>query len=325
MLINAFRPGILAPITANIISTGDFVTNLFRNLLVLTRYSLRMVVKAPGHFLSKALIFLSQGWGLISSNRPRFYAVIYLLLIPTYAVIYYVWRADFYHSTVTQEPDFVSRQKKTINALELRLNNIARRIPHPSLTNYHFGDIRVGSLTPYHAVGGDVLARLDLVWFADSGSNTEVFDLGEVLLDLSSPFEAPDGIVIREICDRRPDRDRCRAQQVFLWQIFQDAGANVREHRYAILRNEKTMADLLKVVASANEGRFPAGVPLDGHFQRMLYLSAVTVTTLGYGDIVPLTTTTRLLVASEAVFGVVIAGLFLNAVARRKLKAHASD
>jgi len=240
-------------------------------------------------------------------------------------VVYYIWRADFYHSTVTQEPEFATLQKNTINALELRLNNLAKPISHPSNKSYRFGDIRVGSLRPYRTVGGDALARLDLVWFSTSGFNSEIFDLGEVLLDLSSPQEAPTGIVIREICDRLPDREHCKAQQVFLWEVFQDADANITEHRYAVIANEKTLSDLLRVSVSGGEGRFPAGVPLDGHFSRMLYLSAVTVTSLGYGDIVPLTITTRLLVASEAVLGVVTAGLFLNAIASRKPKSEALD
>lgn len=53
-------------------------------------------------------------------------------------------------------------------------------------------------------------------------------------------------------------------------------------------------------------------------YWRMLYLSAVTITTVGYGDIVPITTTARLFVGLEAVLGVVVAGLFLAALARRR-------
>ncbi len=57
---------------------------------------------------------------------------------------------------------------------------------------------------------------------------------------------------------------------------------------------------------------------LDGQFVRMLYLSASTITTLGFGDIVPLTTPARLAVSLEAVLGILIMGLFLNAVAKER-------
>lgn len=53
-----------------------------------------------------------------------------------------------------------------------------------------------------------------------------------------------------------------------------------------------------------------------GAFKRMLYLSAVTITTLGYGDIVPNSDTTRFLVALQSVLGIIIIGLFINSVAR---------
>lgn len=51
---------------------------------------------------------------------------------------------------------------------------------------------------------------------------------------------------------------------------------------------------------------------------RFYYLSAVTITTLGYGDIVPVTDLARFYLATEAIFGVIIFGLFLNAIARPK-------
>jgi len=65
-------------------------------------------------------------------------------------------------------------------------------------------------------------------------------------------------------------------------------------------------------LAGANYG-FPHEIP--GHFARMLYLSVVTITTLGYGDIVPVSTTARTLIAIEAVVGILLVGLFLNAIA----------
>lgn len=58
--------------------------------------------------------------------------------------------------------------------------------------------------------------------------------------------------------------------------------------------------------------------PKVGGYLRMLYFSVTTATTLGYGDIVPVTNRARMTVASEAILGVVLVGLFLNALARKK-------
>jgi Ion channel len=56
---------------------------------------------------------------------------------------------------------------------------------------------------------------------------------------------------------------------------------------------------------------------VSGQLGRMCYLSAVVITTLGLGEIVPITPPARALVAAEAVLGIVFAGLFLNALAYR--------
>ncbi|MGC2200258.1 MAG: potassium channel family protein, partial [Stellaceae bacterium] len=50
---------------------------------------------------------------------------------------------------------------------------------------------------------------------------------------------------------------------------------------------------------------------------RMVYLSAVVQTTLGLGDLIPMTTIARGMVTFQAIFGIVFAGLFINASTRR--------
>ena len=64
-----------------------------------------------------------------------------------------------------------------------------------------------------------------------------------------------------------------------------------------------------------------AGDPgrLSGAYWRMLYFSAVVITTVGFGDIVPMTGLARLIVASEAIFGITMAGLFLTAISARQI------
>jgi len=52
-------------------------------------------------------------------------------------------------------------------------------------------------------------------------------------------------------------------------------------------------------------------------FTRMTYFSAVTITTLGFGDIAPISDKARWAVALESILGIICIGLFLNALARR--------
>lgn len=64
---------------------------------------------------------------------------------------------------------------------------------------------------------------------------------------------------------------------------------------------------------SAHQGR-PARS--DGLWFRMLYLSVVTTTTLGYGDIVPLTSEMRFAIAMQTILGVVISAGFIQSLLR---------
>lgn len=57
---------------------------------------------------------------------------------------------------------------------------------------------------------------------------------------------------------------------------------------------------------------------LENSFLMNLYLSAVTVTTLGYGDITPIKETAAILVGTEAVLGVVLIGMFLNQLSHKR-------
>ena len=59
---------------------------------------------------------------------------------------------------------------------------------------------------------------------------------------------------------------------------------------------------------------------VSGAYPRMLYFSAVTITTVGFGDIVPIMPISRAATAFEAIFGVILIGLVLNAVAYRASK-----
>jgi hypothetical protein len=80
----------------------------------------------------------------------------------------------------------------------------------------------------------------------------------------------------------------------------------------AFLRVPMSLSEQMRDFAVAVRG-FPSRIP--GQFWRMVYFSAITITTLGFGDIVPLTTAARLVVSAESVLGIVLAGLFLNALA----------
>lgn len=54
------------------------------------------------------------------------------------------------------------------------------------------------------------------------------------------------------------------------------------------------------------------------NFQRALYFSIATITTLGYGDIIPVTDTARRLAGTETILGIIVIGLFLGFVTSKE-------
>lgn len=72
---------------------------------------------------------------------------------------------------------------------------------------------------------------------------------------------------------------------------------------------------LFRDVQNINSGYsgFPSNIR--GQYWRMLYLSAGIASSNALGDIVPVTNQARLLVTTEAILGLIIIGLFLNALA----------
>jgi hypothetical protein len=73
-------------------------------------------------------------------------------------------------------------------------------------------------------------------------------------------------------------------------------------------------AVLLRSVPLEQSGEAP---PQENRFLRMMHLSASTITTTGFGDIVPLTTLTRSLVLAEECLGIFLAGLFISVIFKR--------
>ena len=60
------------------------------------------------------------------------------------------------------------------------------------------------------------------------------------------------------------------------------------------------------------------GIPISkGNWFRMFYLSTVTITTLGYGDIVPISWWGRFCITIESIFGLITLGLFLYFVTKK--------
>ncbi len=259
----------------------------------------------------------------------RAFAALYLGLIPTYAFVYACLPYHFYHSTVRYEESFRSDAnyiaeslrrsivenfekhygggKATIRGTEvesstIRVSNVAahrnyldftlnydeqRELQGEPVTEIRVGQIKL-TLTP-RAIGKRQKA-------GEQGQAVTIDDNGEYLYP-DPKTSLPD------ICPPPTSVD---------YSVVVAKNSNLP---MAVVVIPAETLSLINGYIAADTG-FPSFIT--GNFERMLYLSAMTITTVGFGDIVPITPLARTLVASEAVVGVVLAGLFINAVARRR-------
>lgn len=263
-------------------------------------------------------------------GRPIVYLIMYLSLILIFAVMFYLIRDDFYHSTVKYEPFIDAETEKILDELkttlveklkikhangivtysELQLSGNALRtrtwqvegesasfvlytnLPKPRFMTYW--GVRVSfNINPVQFRHKETLPGEELIWIPEL-----LITFDELASIRSEVYVSP--VPVSEVFDTYKGPDR-------------------KEHMYLPISRE--LSDKILAFAKGMKGR-PTHLP--GNFVRMFYLSAVTITTLGYGDIVPLTTRARLCITAEAILGMILIGLFLNSLrsgfARKTLK-----
>lgn len=267
------------------------------------------------------MIFLAKLNLTLSQVHPLWYLVTYLIAIPTFGLLYTVAAPHgFYAPYVRYEPDAASDASQLASMLEAALHRsfddrIGQqfvtgnwKLDPDSLRVYNVKSIDGAKLSFTvsftangigafgHSWYGWIVATVPGPWTSViSGPNSGTFyHLPEAdFSEYASPFKEDSENIVKLVFS--PGNRDSGILAPVLALTYQE---EQQLHRY--LKGER--GD-------------PSAV--SGHFWRMVYLSAIVITTLGLGDIVPITWQARLFVASEAIAGIVLAGLFLNALAYR--------
>lgn len=244
------------------------------------------------------------------------YALRFLVAIFVFAGMYTLLPGQFYHSTIKWEEAYKTESRALRASLwsVLTDSTSGRRSQFvtPQGTGYLSGFV------PFRAIE---VAEIDRIVIR--AGTMAYFDAPQrfatpVAFDIS--FDVPRVI---------PSPAATSRQSIlvgFWYQVQQTAGPTMpgdallgalraderSQHGQAWISEE--LADRIARYADAAR-LIPVG--FRGTFPRMLYYSVVTITTLGYGDIVPLTNCARILTAIEAVVGVVLLGAFVNALTSR--------
>ena len=259
--------------------------------------------------------------------HPLTYLAIYLVAIPLFALLYVGMETEFYQSTATLDPS-IRRQER---ALQSQLTPLFREW----LQQYSAGDDRWGidasDVTILHVrsqadvvtvqVGATFVkpqresgGKISLVSFLSWSWHFQCRESGPIGDGLyMMPFRASN--VPNRLALLLPRSSDARKQQ---WSKSIAGVASPNNDGDASLKGlmflDTRTTQLLLRYNTAAQG---LTVAADGSYSRFLYFSVVTITTLGFGDIVPVTDRARLWVATEAVFGIVVVGLFFNSLANR--------
>ena len=250
---------------------------------------------------------------------PRWaFLLAYLVLIGLFAVLFATFRADFYHSTVTLEP-----------SLALERSNLAEELWTVLIDSTRSAHVLVGADSA-RVSGWMTFSELKAT---EDGSLRFTADLPVLISNARGTFWAGAHFEIQVLQAGLPPSDLGRRKDdsstlcCLMLDIQQRGGppipAAVMEY---LLRPRASvegfycvpmrLARGLSAFSSANRGR-PGEMGFFSALPRMLYLSVVTINTLGYGDILPLTSRARLLTGLESTLGIILLGIFVSSIATR--------
>ena len=266
----------------------------------------------------RRLAALSNALGRIPSLS---FAFLYLASIPVFAWIYTLLPNGFYHTTVQYE-----------NVLNADAQNILKQLRDEIIRefNEHHGTSRKDVGQWRIDISNIQLRSLSsdrgLMTFTPA---TELDGIGDLhgarayncTLDVTFEVRTKLAVGFPRDPNRRITKQltvqRNRVSEIPPNIVFSSKGVGFAGVNPDLFFLTLTQATQDNIVAFADAVRgFPSAAT--GSFPRMFYFSAVTITTLGYGDIVPITSAARWLVASESILGILLAGLFVNSLLRER-------
>jgi hypothetical protein len=231
------------------------------------------------------------------------YAAIYLLSIPVFALVYQWMPFSFYHGTIQHE--------RSLDAdADVILRMLRESIVRQSSATTEASQMRPDSSS---------LDLRRLKWtegtFEASGS---LFTSGDKPIFTSFSFTFP---ARQTTAMHDPKTDKWTYDRIVIVtfpplsldfeSLFPPPEA-LHAAKMLWLHCGTELNNRLAAFDAARRG-FPSKI--SSNYGRMLYLSVVTITTLGYGDIVPITSLARFFTGIEALGGIVLIGLFLNSLA----------
>jgi hypothetical protein len=271
----------------------------------------------------------------IGRRRPRMWAWTYVLTVPIAGLVFCMLpTGSFYDSNLIREAGFINDRSSIARLLTPAIMDQQSYFTarHPAGLSWNVGSFHyVIELTSTQvltsSVSVDTSANISftIIIFARTFSKDSL--LGESIfqvfvtmstateVDTQLPYNTPaESFAVsftKELDPNRPPPLNILLPQISRWLPPGETETNAAQS--VVYLPYSTAQIVYHLTGAANGNPKEAS----GLLIRMCYLSAVTITTLGFGDITPVSSIARALVGFEAVLGVVLIGLFLNAVAQK--------
>lgn len=275
--------------------------------------------KATSKFSLKNLkisIFKIGRW-LLNTNSKKI-ALIYFSLMPIFATIYFFIPSHFYHTTNKYEHYWVEEIQEleemifdeikedfhevhNSNQIGILENNLTFNIDSSNVYNLKINE---------KSITFGFVSRMynKKIWFPFI-YNCKLEIENESLIDRGSESTKVVNFISEGI-DSLNNELRLFSGAKAEFVQCSTCKVPLVEASNSITIDSKT-EDKLQSIVRANKG-FPDKTA--GSFFRMLYLSATTLTTLGLGDITPISNWARFLITLETILGIVFMGLFVNSL-----------
>jgi hypothetical protein len=255
-------------------------------------------------------------------EKPIAFAAAYFVLLVVCTGIYcFMPDTDFYHQSIKNEPASVARRKALTDALGGALEiDINAGGPSGASVSY---------VPPYELAFPDrdyVSFTVGYYYYLLNADQQQ----WATLTSRCGPSERPKNFYERTLTFRmrtaasiggRSITVRGQAQQLTdcdldVLRLHYRSVERTREGFQAVLPITPDVNSLIETVSEEQMGYAPRSAFLD-RLSRMFYFSVSALTTTGFGDILPLTAGARLLASLESIGGIVLAGLFVNALFAR--------
>ena len=248
----------------------------------------------------------------LTELRPLAYLLVYLCLVPIFAFAYWLLPGAFYAPYARLEQSGINDQYTIGETLELAFRRAAKSRPQKPDEAWEIDADNTFVQRLKGTSEGTLTFDLTVLMRRRLGGQGMIqfptkFSLhfGGSLLIHSGPGE-PKFYRVFDIEDSPWMKDYLPKDDLTPSSIVHEA-FNMLE----LTRDEE------KAVARFFAGSMGDALAVSDSYRRMLYFSAIVITTVGFGDIVPMSSMARMLVAFEALAGIMVAGLFINAIAFR--------